>query len=163
MQDCGISPSGRAFNQPPGTWSDDTALTLCLADSLSRGFSLQDIANNFLRWRDGEFTANGKSFDIGQTTAKAILRLKSGTPPEKSGCPDAHDNGNGSLMRIAPLIFLTAVNLGGDTDTTAAVCGALSGLYYLDLPSDWLHQLASKEIIQKVVDGLARRVCPTGS
>jgi ADP-ribosylglycohydrolase len=58
--------------------------------------------------------------------------------------------------------IISAVNLGGDTDTTAAVCGALSGLYYLDLPSDWLHQLASKEIIQKV-DGLARQACsPTG-
>jgi ADP-ribosylglycohydrolase len=38
MQGCGT------HNQPPGTWSDDTSLTLCLADSLSRGFSPDDIA-----------------------------------------------------------------------------------------------------------------------
>jgi ADP-ribosylglycohydrolase len=31
-------------SQPPGTWSDDTSLALCLADSLSRGFDLSDIA-----------------------------------------------------------------------------------------------------------------------
>jgi ADP-ribosylglycohydrolase len=36
-------------NQPPGTWSDDTSLTLCLVDSLSRGFSLDDIARNFIQ------------------------------------------------------------------------------------------------------------------
>jgi ADP-ribosylglycohydrolase len=39
-------------NQPPGTWSDDTSLALCLAGSLSRGFDLSDIARNFVRWRD---------------------------------------------------------------------------------------------------------------
>jgi ADP-ribosylglycohydrolase len=32
-------------NRPPGTWSDDTSLTLCLADSLShsRGFAPDDM------------------------------------------------------------------------------------------------------------------------
>jgi ADP-ribosylglycohydrolase len=97
-------------NQPPGTWSDDTSLTLCLADALSRGFSLGDIARNFVRWRDeAAFTARGSVFDIGISTAKAIRNLKAGTAPEMAGCPGADENGNGSLMRIAPLVFYTAV------------------------------------------------------
>jgi ADP-ribosylglycohydrolase len=97
------------YNQPPGTWSDDTSLALCLADSLSRGFSPDDIARNFIRWHDeGAFTAHGVVFDIGISTSKAINRLKVGVAPEKAGCAGINENGNGSLMRIAPLIFYLA-------------------------------------------------------
>jgi ADP-ribosylglycohydrolase len=97
------------YNQPPGTWSDDTSLTLCLADSLSRGFDPEDIARNFIKWRDeAAFTARGTVFDIGTATAKAIGRLKAGIAPEKAGCAGVNENGNGSLMRIAPLVFYLA-------------------------------------------------------
>jgi ADP-ribosylglycohydrolase len=96
-------------NQPPGTWSDDTSLTLCLADSLCRGFAPDDITRNFIKWHDeGAFTAHGAVFDIGISTAKAIRRLKAGTAPEKAGCVGVNENGNGSLMRIAPLVFYLA-------------------------------------------------------
>jgi ADP-ribosylglycohydrolase len=96
-------------NQPPGTWSDDTSLALCLADSLSRGFDTADIARNFVRWRDeAAFTAHGDVFDIGISASKAIGRLKSGIAPEKAGCAGETENGNGSLMRIAPLVFCLA-------------------------------------------------------
>ncbi|MDR1174108.1 MAG: ADP-ribosylglycohydrolase family protein [Treponema sp.] len=97
------------YNQPPGTWSDDTSLTLCLADSLSRGFAPDDIARNFIKWYDeGAFTAHGEAFDIGISTAKAINRLKAEVAPEKAGCTGVGENGNGSLMRIAPLAFYLA-------------------------------------------------------
>jgi ADP-ribosylglycohydrolase len=93
-------------NQPPGTWSDDTSLTLCLADSLSHGFSLDDIALNFVKWHDeAAFTAHGNVFDIGISTSKAIRNLKAGRGPDESGNTDVNENGNGSLMRIAPLVF----------------------------------------------------------
>jgi ADP-ribosylglycohydrolase len=98
-----------SHNQPPGTWSDDTSLALCLADSLSRGFNPADIARNFLLWYEhGVFTAHGNVFDIGRTTAKAIRNLKAGTAPEKAGGSNANENGNGGLMRIAPLVFYIA-------------------------------------------------------
>lgn len=95
-------------NQPPGTWSDDTSLTLALADSLSRYYvcNLHDMAYNFVRWHDeAAFTAHGEVFDIGGATAKAIARLKAGVAPELAGGTEERDNGNGSLMRIAPLVF----------------------------------------------------------
>ena len=98
-----------SHNQPPGTWSDDTSLALCLADSLSRGFAPDSLARNFIQWRDeAAFTAHGEVFDIGISTAKAISRLKSGVAPEKAGCAGVNENGNGSLMRIAPLVFALA-------------------------------------------------------
>ncbi|MDR2444862.1 MAG: ADP-ribosylglycohydrolase family protein [Spirochaetaceae bacterium] len=101
----GMSGYG-THNQPPGTWSDDTSLALGLADSLSRGFSPADIARNFVKWYDeAAFTAHGAVFDIGIATTKAISRLKAGIAPEKAGCAGVNENGNGRLMRIAPLVF----------------------------------------------------------
>jgi ADP-ribosylglycohydrolase len=86
--------------------TEDTSLTLCLADSLSLGFSPDGIARNFVKWYDeAAFTAHGEVFDIGISTAKAINRLKAGVAPDKVGCAGVNENGNGSLMRIAPLVF----------------------------------------------------------
>ena len=96
-------------NQPAGTWSDDTSLTLALADNLLVGGDkpdLESIAWGFTEWYDNAaYTPHGKVFDIGNATAKAIKRLKDGEEPEKAGGAGERDNGNGSLMRIAPLTF----------------------------------------------------------
>lgn len=45
---------------------------------------------------------------------------------------------------------LTAVNLGDDTDTTAAVAGALAGIVYgFDcIPSGWVDALRGKDVIE---------------
>ncbi|MEO0899856.1 MAG: ADP-ribosylglycohydrolase family protein [Bacteroidota bacterium] len=95
-------------NQPAGTWSDDTSLTLCLAEAILTDFSLRHIADQFIAWRDQAFwTAHGEVFDIGISTNQAILRLKdTSLPPELAGGMEEMDNGNGSLMRIAPLSLL---------------------------------------------------------
>ena len=96
-------------NQPPGTWSDDTSLTLALADNLLAGGDTPDlecIAWGLTQWYDNAaYTPHGKAFDVGNATAEAIKRLKKGVAPEKAGGTGEHDNGNGSLMRIAPLTF----------------------------------------------------------
>ena len=49
---------------------------------------------------------------------------------------------------------LKAVNLGDDTDTTAAIAGSLAGLYYgkEGIPEEWLNALGGKDIIQKTID-----------
>lgn len=46
---------------------------------------------------------------------------------------------------------LMAVNLGGDSDTTAAVAGAMAGVAYgyEAIPSEWLGQLRGKEVIER--------------
>jgi ADP-ribosylglycohydrolase len=45
---------------------------------------------------------------------------------------------------------LLAVNLGGDTDTVAAIAGGLAGIKYgFDaIPKEWIEQLANKELIE---------------
>ncbi|WP_270488185.1 ADP-ribosylglycohydrolase family protein [Butyricimonas synergistica] len=92
-------------NQPKGTWSDDSSLALCLAESLCNGYNLNDIADKFIKWYyDGYCTPYGKVFDVGVTTARAISYLQSGCKPDLAGMDRERDNGNGSLMRILPLV-----------------------------------------------------------
>ncbi|MFB2737742.1 ADP-ribosylglycohydrolase family protein [Umezakia ovalisporum] len=94
------------WNQPPGTWSDDSSLTFCLAESLCRGYSLDAIANSFWRWyKEAYWTPRGSLFDIGQTTHEAIMRLKQGILPQHAGGKVENSNGNGSLMRILPMAY----------------------------------------------------------
>ena len=96
------------YNQPKGTWSDDTSLTLCLAESIVEGLDLQKLANKFIAWKnDNYWTPHGWVFDIGIGTRIAIERLEKGEIPELAGGFDELDNGNGSLMRILPLIIFT--------------------------------------------------------
>ncbi len=93
-------------NQPPGTWSDDSSLAFCLAEALATGFDLSLIASNFMDWRYKNFwTPHGVVFDIGISTQEAIYRLKQGVTPILAGGFYEDENGNGSLMRILPLLF----------------------------------------------------------
>jgi ADP-ribosylglycohydrolase len=47
----------------------------------------------------------GYVFDVGAATRDAIHRLRSGVQPLVAGGDSENDNGNGSLMRIAPLVI----------------------------------------------------------
>jgi ADP-ribosyl-[dinitrogen reductase] hydrolase len=94
--------------QPKGTWSDDTSLMLCLAESIVEGLDVNKLAQKFIAWKnDNLWTAHGWVFDIGIGTRVAIERLEEGELPELAGGFEEFDNGNGSLMRILPLILYT--------------------------------------------------------
>lgn len=99
--------SGGSHGQPAGTWSDDGSLLLCSAESLvEAGFDTQDMGERFVRWYErGLWTAHGTIFDIGIATRSALQRIRSGTPAEQAGGQDEFSNGNGSLMRILPVVL----------------------------------------------------------
>lgn len=95
------------YDLPPGTWSDDGSLTLCLAEALTKDFNLQNVGDNFVKWfYENYWTARGEVFDIGVATREAIERLKKGKRADLAGNIEESSNGNGSLMRILPLLFL---------------------------------------------------------
>lgn len=260
--------------QPPGTWSDDSSLTFCLAEMLCDQYDLQNLANRFVNWKNYSYwTPHGDVFDIGMATAEAITRLQTGTPPTLAGGTTEGSNGNGSLMRILPLLFyikdmpieerfkyvqevssvthahlrsinacfiylefalailngqskeaayetvcrtlpnflqnkeapyfsnvlsgelphlsvekihgtgyvlrtleaaiwcvlntssyseavLQAVNLGDDTDTTAAVTGGLAGLLYgwETIPTEWINVLAKRDAIDRLITNLQAKI-----
>ncbi len=264
-----------AYNQPPGTWSDDSSLAFCLAESLCKGYNLSDIAQMFCKFLyNSHWTPWGKVFDAGVITRIAISNLQKGVNPVLAGGRSEKDNGNGSLMRILPIVFhvkdlsnedkfrivaqvsslthghlrsiiacaiyiefainllkgqdreeayenmkdtvldfykteekelenfsrilkddiasfseeeiystgyvvdtleaalwcflntktykeavLTAVNLGNDTDTVAAVTGGLAGIYcgFEKIPKKWVKQIARKEDIIKLAEELNKK------
>ncbi len=94
--------------QPAGTWSDDSSLTFCLAESLCNGYDIYDIGEKSVQWSNqGFWTPYGVVFDIGITTQKALDNLsREPNLPHLAGLADTYSNGNGSLMRIVPLAFL---------------------------------------------------------
>lgn len=233
------------WNQPLGTWSDDTSMVLATMDSLSSGyFDTHDLMNKFLSWyKYGNYTPYGVCFDIGRATREALTRFETSTDVDKCGGTSEYDNGNGALMRILPFAFfnydeelidaasalthntsrskfacemyvktcqnimrgifnpfdpymdmirnmrrnqvastgyvldtlvtalwcflttdnyeecvLTAVNLGEDTDTIAALAGGLAGLQYgYDaIPKKWIDNLAARDMIEKICEKFAR-------
>jgi ADP-ribosylglycohydrolase len=54
---------------------------------------------------------------------------------------------------------LAAVNLGGDTDTTAAITGGLAGIIYgiESMPSEWCDSLVRKNDILKLSERLDQK------
>lgn len=235
--ECTGMAGGGTHGQYAGTWSDDTSMALCICSSVKRlgGIDARHIAHMFRRWLEcGDFTCDGRAFDVGATCRKAI---STGVPATSyDGC------GNGSLMRTAPLAMLdpvepydirevsaithahpvaewscvalcdilrtvrnvgtrakgdlwhryghiasrpvgavesdgycehtleaalwcflntfsyadcvlAAVNLGGDTDTTAAVAGAVAGVYYGfgAIPPEWIDRLRGKDVIDRCI------------
>lgn len=92
-----------------GSWTDDTSMMLCLAASMVSRGGLVDAhseLSHYVEWfRNGYLSVNGKCFDIGRTTKYALLKfIHTGTPIDEAA--DELDQGNGSLMRIAPVPIL---------------------------------------------------------
>lgn len=98
---------GRPFRLRAGQWTDDTSMALCLAESLiaCNGFDPRDQMERYVRWwRNGENSSTGWCFDIGNATAAALRRyVASGDP--YAGSADPRQAGNGSLMRLAPVVL----------------------------------------------------------
>ena len=96
---------------PAGAWSDDTSMSLCAMDALIKyGLDYDRIMVNFGKWYyNNEFTPTGEMFDVGNTCSTAIenyvVYKKHYT---MCGLNGERDNGNGSLMRIHPVVLYLA-------------------------------------------------------
>lgn len=98
---------GGPFNLQPGQWTDDTSMALCLAESLLQkgGFDAADQMQRYLNWwTSGYLSSTGECFDIGMTVRQALADFqKTGNP--FAGSTDRHCAGNGSMMRLAPIVL----------------------------------------------------------
>jgi ADP-ribosyl-[dinitrogen reductase] hydrolase len=98
---------GGPFGQKPGQWTDDTSMALCLAESIieKRGFDPKDQMDRYCRWwKEGYLSNTETCFDIGITVKTALASyLRSGDP--FAGSTDPFTAGNGSLMRLAPVVL----------------------------------------------------------
>lgn len=101
------------YNQPKGTWSDDSSMTIATMYSIlnKKCIDYADIMDEFCKWAfEGKHTPHGERFDIGNTTSRGLDRYRKGEEPLKSGGTSTHDNGNGSLMRILPLAYIPNID-----------------------------------------------------
>jgi len=98
---------GGPFNLQPGEWTDDTSMALCLATSLvsQPGFDASDQMKRYCDWADsGYLSSNGRCFDIGNTIRRALGVYRSTGEPF-AGPVEPNAAGNGSLMRLAPVVM----------------------------------------------------------
>ncbi len=112
---------GGPFNLKPGEWTDDTSMALCLADSLHTcgGFNPFHQLLRYSQWRKhGLYSVKGYCFDIGGTTGRALARFdvacaRSKSWPDLCYCGDTNPNtaGNGSLMRLVPVVLAYAYDV----------------------------------------------------
>ena len=99
--------TGGKFQMQLGEWTDDTAMALCLADSLlaCNGFDALDQMERYWRWgNEGYNSTRDRAFGVGKTVAKAMARFLKTTEPF-SGSTDPKSAGNGSIMRLAPVVM----------------------------------------------------------
>lgn len=102
-------------NVPKGTWSDDTSMTLATMDSITKAngnIITNDMADKFLEWMEqGKYTPDGKIVDIDRTTLRALGKYKTTRRSAVNcGCTSNTDNGNGSLMRMLPIVYYSYLN-----------------------------------------------------
>lgn len=114
------------YNMPPGTWSDDSSMTIATIASIvnKQTIDYDDIMCEFLDWiENGKYTQYQDTFDYGITTRNGLLNYKNGMETILCGGSDEHDNGNGSLMRILPLAFIPNI----DYETIENISGLTHG------------------------------------
>lgn len=174
---------GGPFNLQCGQWTDDTSMALCLAHSLitKRCFDPQDQMELYVSWyMDGAFSSTGRCFDIGNTTASALRKFVD-TGVSFAGSEDPRSAGNGSLMRLVPVVLfyasepVDAIEYAGESSKTthaaveaidacrlfaALILGALWGksketllsAEYKPVPHYWERKPLA-ETIQKISQG----------
>lgn len=165
----------QVHHQPPGTWSDDSALTFQLVENLIEGYDPQQLGERFVRWFvQGEWSARGNCFDIGIATRSALHRIEQGTPALEAGENGEYSNGNGALMRILPLAF-TLLNEGSQEARFQHVCevarvthghirSAMGSFFFVEIVRQLLHGLdkhqAYRVARQETADFLTNRPVP---
>lgn len=97
--------SGGPHRLNAGEFTDDTSMALALADSIAQvGWSLNDQAERYVQWmKHGKYSVNGRCFDIGITTSRALHTFMENRDAMQSGSRSESASGNGSIMRLAPV------------------------------------------------------------
>jgi ADP-ribosylglycohydrolase len=98
---------GGPFELPRGAWSDDTAMALLLAESLSEreGFDANDQVQRYARWqREGYGSATGQCVGISASVARALATALYKRKPF-AGSHDPEQLDKEPLSRVAPVVM----------------------------------------------------------
>jgi ADP-ribosyl-[dinitrogen reductase] hydrolase len=105
---------GGPFDLPRGGWSDDTAMALCLADSLieCNDFDARDQVERYRRWQqDGYLSATGQCLGITASSARAIA-MAQWRRQAFSGSHDPTQLDPEPLSRVAPVVLFFFASSG---------------------------------------------------
>ena len=105
--------SGGRFKLPAGAWTDDTAMALCLAQSLiaHNGLDNTDLLKRFCNWAEtGSNTSTRVAVGIGQNTLRVLGNFRRNGYLEALPFGSKND-GNGALMRLAPIACFAHADL----------------------------------------------------
>ena len=153
---------GGKFRLKAGEWTDDTAMALCLADSLlERGFDANDQMQKYWRWANGGYNScRDYPFGMGKQVSKALIKYKK-TGVVFAGETDSAHSGNGSLMRLAPVAIyfhsdlelclkyaeLSAKTTHGSEECVSA-CRFLSAMLYFSFKGFDKEEMLSKSLAE---------------
>lgn len=99
--------AGNALELPLGAWTDDTAMALCLAESLLErdGFDARDQIERYTRWqREGYLSATGRCIGVTRSTSRA-LGFAQWRRQVFAGSHDPLQLDPEPLSRIAPVVM----------------------------------------------------------
>lgn len=137
---------------PKGTFSDDTATTLCTLASLKENnwqLNDEDIMKRFVAWLGyGYMTCDDEAIDVGMATRKAIQRYYDGVPLEECGCKGFRECGNGSLMRIMPVVFYLLKNRNADVYDAVRRVSSLTHAHEVCILACYIYVSLCLEIIE---------------
>lgn len=98
---------GGKFRLQAGEWTDDTAMALSLAQSLidTKGFDPIDQLDKYMDWlQHGYMSCTGKAIGVGKTVLRSLMNYHRTKRPH-SDLTHEKFSGNGSLMRLAPVLI----------------------------------------------------------
>ena len=174
---------GGPFNLKAGDWTDDTSMALCLGESLVEcgGFEPVDQMQRYVRWwQDGYLSCTGRCFDVGIAVAAALGKYQNTGHPF-AGSTDPRSAGNGSLMRLAPVVLAyratpeQAIHLAAESSRTthgaqtcldacklyaALILAALAGRPKEQILSPNLYQGSLAPEIREIADGSFKQKNP---
>lgn len=146
--------AGGPFNLPAGYWTDDTSMAICLAESLlfcNGVLDLHDQMDRYAKWYVyGQNSSTGACFDIGGGTRLAIEHSLNKSKP--LGLYPEHSEGNGSLMRLAPV---SIVYHGAPEDIAHEACRISSSPTHNEFASRLCVELGS--FLNRYINGSRRK------
>lgn len=99
--------TGGILNLRLGEWTDDTSMSICLAESLIQNdFDLEDQMKKYILWyKEGKYCTREECFDIGNATRFALEDyIQNGNYISQN--LSSLSSGNGSIMRLSPISII---------------------------------------------------------
>jgi len=99
--------AGGRYNVCEGEWTDDTAMALCLSESLTsyRGFDPHDQMRTYLRWyHEGYMGCRGQPVGMTEMTRRSLLRFQRTHEPYSDLVSERYSEGD-PMSRVAPVLL----------------------------------------------------------